>query len=61
MIFQYGLEPVLIRRISIGFEAILEKDQVNNSEKTPAKLTSKHVMIRFSFTLDFFKKRKTDK
>ena len=26
MIFQYGWEPVLIQRISIGFEAILEND-----------------------------------
>ena len=24
MVFQYGQEPVLIHRISIGFEAILE-------------------------------------
>ena len=25
MIFRYGLEPVLIQRISFGFEALLEK------------------------------------
>ncbi len=25
MIFQYGLEPILIQRILIGFEAILER------------------------------------
>ena len=29
MIFQYGLEPVLIQRILIGFGAILEMIQLN--------------------------------